>query len=71
MDFIKRNALLVLVALCAVTAVAGLFFRADKGAESLPLLYPLLGVVSVGVAVLLARALAPLLGRDRGDDNAD
>lgn len=71
MKFLERNALRLLVALCTALAVAGLFFRADKGAESLPLLYPLLGVASVGIAVLLSRALAPLLGRDGGDDDAD
>lgn len=71
MKFVERNALRLLVALCAVMAFVGLFFRTDKGAESLPLLYPLLGVASVGIAVLLSRALAPLLGRDRGDDDAD
>ena len=71
MEFVERNALRLLVALCTVLAVIGLFFRAEKGAESLPLLYPLLGIASVAIAVLLSRVLAPLLGRDRRDDDAD
>ena len=71
MEFVERNGLRLLVALCTVLAVIGLFFRAEKGAESLPLLYPLLGIASVAIAVLLSRALAPLLGRDREDDDAD
>lgn len=67
-EFLSRNGLRILIALCAIVAVAGLFFRAEKGAESLPLLYPLLGVVSVAVALLISRLLAPLLRVEGGDD---
>lgn len=70
-DFLTRYGLRILVALCAVMAAAGLFFRGDKGAEAIPLLYPLLGVASVGLAVLLARLLEPLLRRERGYYDAD
>lgn len=71
-EFLTRNGLRMLIALCAVMAVVGLFFRADKGAEALPLLYPLLGAISVGLAVLLVRLLAPLLRRRaEGGDDAD
>lgn len=70
-EMLERHAVKILIAACAVLAVAGLFFRADKGVESLPLLYPALGAVSVTLAVVAARLLAPILRIGEGDDDAD
>jgi len=70
-DFLTRYGLRMLVALCAVMAAAGLLFRGDGGVDAVPLLHALLGVASVGLAVLLVRLLEPLLRRERGYYDAD
>jgi len=54
-----------------VMAAAGLLFRGDGGVDAVPLLHALLGVASVGLAVLLVRLLEPLLRRERGYYDAD
>lgn len=61
----------IVYALAAVSAVVGLFARADSGPESMPLLMPLLAAAAVCAVVVLVRLLRPLLERNRGYYDAD
>jgi uncharacterized membrane protein len=70
-EILSRHALKILIGLCALLALLGLFFRAESGPEALPLMYPLLATVAVLVVVLLVRLLSRVLESNHGDHDAD
>lgn len=70
-ELLSRNALAILIGLCLVLAVTGLFFRADAGPEAVPLAYPLIAIVSVALVVLIVRVLVRFLEIRPGADDAD
>jgi hypothetical protein len=69
MDILIRNAMKILIGLCILTALIGLFFRTPSGREAVPLLYPLTTVVVVAAVMLAVRGLARILQTRRGDDD--
>lgn len=68
---LSRNAFWILVGIWVVLVVLRLTLRGEGGMDAIPLMYGLLGAVSVLVVVTLVRVLAPLLRIDGGDDDAD
>ncbi len=82
-EILIRNAFRILVGLCAVLALVGLFFRAEYGPEALPFMYPLVALIATPAVVLWVRVLSRLLetepdtdspdntGTKPGDDHAD
>lgn len=71
MEMLTRNALKIVAAACVLLTVLRLGLRGHGGMDAIPLMYGLLGAVSVIVVVTAVRLLAPLLRIDGGDDDAD
>jgi hypothetical protein len=69
MEILIRNAMKILIGLCILTALVGLFFRAPSGPEAVPLMYPVLTVFAVAAVILAVRGLARILRTRRGDDD--
>ncbi len=80
-EILTRNAFRILVGLCAVFALVGLFFRAEYGPEALPFMYPLVALIAIPAVVLWVRVMSRLLESDidnpdstetaPGEDHAD
>lgn len=70
-EHLARYRLPILLALCLGTAIAGWFFRADYGPESVAFMYPLTAVIAVVIVVGLTRLLRPVLEIQAGDHDAD
>ncbi|MFU8831507.1 MAG: hypothetical protein ACNA7J_05050 [Wenzhouxiangella sp.] len=70
-EILTRNALRILVGLCAMLALVGLFFRAEYGIEALPFMYPLVALIAVPAVVLWVRVLSRLLETEPDTDSPD